>query len=52
MLLKDALLDKNLDYRLRDRLLEENKISKEEVETYLSSLEDDSDNLEETTVKN
>lgn len=51
MLLKDALQDKIYDQRLRDRLLGEGKISKEEIEKLLQSLPDDSDKFEESEVK-
>ncbi len=51
MLLNQALAEKLMDQRLRDRLIEEGKITKEEVDKFLASLPDDSENLEESTVK-
>ena len=47
MLLNDALNQKNHDIRLRDRLMSEGKLSKEEIEKVLKSLPDDAANLEE-----
>ncbi len=44
MKLRKALEEKLLDVRLRDRLLAEGKISKEEVEKVLKNLPDDSSN--------
>jgi hypothetical protein len=44
MKLRMALDDKMLDVRLRDRLVTEGKVSKEEVAKYLQSLPDDSAN--------
>ncbi len=41
MKLRLALEEKLLDVRVRDRLLAENKITKEEVKKYLDSLSDD-----------
>ncbi|HXH30477.1 MAG TPA: hypothetical protein VNJ01_06675 [Bacteriovoracaceae bacterium] len=41
MKLRLALEEKQLDLRVRDRLLAENKISKEEVKKYLDTLPDD-----------
>ncbi len=41
MKLRLALEEKLLDVRVRDRLLAENKISKEEVKKYLDNLSDD-----------
>ena len=41
MKLRLALEEKLMDARLRDRLLAENKISKEEVKKYVDSLPDD-----------
>lgn len=46
MELKLALDEKQLDYRLRDRLLAEGKVSKEQVEKYFQSLPDDKKNCE------
>lgn len=40
MKLSDALEEKLLDVRLRDKLLEQGKISKKQVDEYLKSLED------------
>lgn len=50
MLLKQALDDKIMDYRVRDRLLEEGKITKEELEKFLKDLPDDSTKLVETKI--
>ncbi|HLW58126.1 MAG TPA: hypothetical protein VKY27_12100 [Bacteriovoracaceae bacterium] len=44
MKLRLALEEKLLDVRLRDRLLAEGKITKEEVEKFLASLPDDQEN--------
>lgn len=46
MKLRIAMDDKKMDVRLRDRFMTEGRISKSEVETYLSSLDDDSANME------
>jgi hypothetical protein len=46
MLLKEALEEKLLDVRLRDRLLAEGKITAEQVEKYLQSLDDDYNNVD------
>ncbi|MBY0515764.1 MAG: hypothetical protein K2P81_02570 [Bacteriovoracaceae bacterium] len=43
MKLRQALEEKLLDVRLRDRLLAENKISKEEIEKMKKNLPDDAD---------
>ena len=48
MLLCDALKDKVMDIRLRDKLLTEGKISAEDVEKYLSKLEEDGSRLSYT----
>ena len=42
MKLSDALEEKLLDVRMRDKLLEQGKISKKQVDEYLKSLEDSS----------
>ena len=44
MKLRLALEEKLLDIRLRDRLLAEGKITKEEVEKFLASISDDQAN--------
>lgn len=44
MKLRLALEEKLLDVRLRDRLLAEGKITKEEVDKFLASLPDDQEN--------
>jgi polyhydroxyalkanoate synthesis regulator phasin len=44
MKLRLALEEKLMDARLRDRLLAEGKITKEEVKKYLDSLADESKN--------
>jgi len=49
MELKMALDEKMMDNRLRDRLIAEGKLKKEEVEKVLKSLPDDTVNL--TTVE-
>lgn len=46
MKLNKALKAKELDLRLRDKLLAEGKITQAEVEKYLSSLPDDSANVQ------
>lgn len=40
MKLSDALEEKQLDVRLRDKLLEQGKLTKKQVEDYYKSLED------------
>ncbi len=45
MELKQALDDKIMDYRLRDRLLGEGKVTKDQVDTYLKQLPDESKNI-------
>jgi|JFJP01.1.fsa_nt_gi polyhydroxyalkanoate synthesis regulator phasin len=55
MKLRLALEEKLMDARLRDRLLAEGKISKEEVKKYLDSLADETKNavpLDHEEVKN
>ncbi len=44
MKLRLALEEKLLDVRVRDRLLAENKISKEDMKKYIDSLPDDTKN--------
>lgn len=44
-LLSDALKEKLMDVRLRDKLLAEGKITKGQVDTYLKSLSDDQDKM-------
>ncbi len=41
MKLRQALEEKQLDLRLRDRLLAENKIAKEDIQKFLKNLPDD-----------
>lgn len=48
MQIKEALDEKLLDSRLRDRLLAEGKLSEEQLKKYLQSLEDDSNKLKTT----
>ena len=45
MLLKMALQDKELDLRLRDRLVAEGKVSQADVDKYLTTLPDDAGNF-------
>jgi polyhydroxyalkanoate synthesis regulator phasin len=55
MKLRLALEEKLMDARLRDRLLAEGKITKEEVKKYLDSLSDETKNavpLDHEEVKN
>jgi hypothetical protein len=52
MILKEALNDKKFDLRLRDRLNSEGKISKEDIDAYLKSLEDSSDNADIEELEN
>lgn len=40
MKLSDALEEKQLDVRLRDKLLEQGKLTKAQVDEYLTKLED------------
>lgn len=44
MKLRLALEEKLMDVRVRDRLLAEGKITKEELQKYLDSLKDDAGN--------
>ena len=44
MSLSDALKEKVMDVRLRDKLLAEGKITKDELEKYISNLSDDIEN--------
>jgi hypothetical protein len=46
MKLRIALDDKLMDQRVRDRLLAEGKITKQQVDEFLASLPDDSANAE------
>jgi hypothetical protein len=43
MKLRIALEEKMLDVRLRDRLMAEGKVNKEEIKKYLEKLPDDAD---------
>ena len=45
MSLSDALKEKRLDVRLRDKLLTEGNLNKEEVKKYLKKLEDEGSNF-------
>lgn len=45
MRLSQALEDKKLDLRLRDKLLHEGKLTKADIEQYLKKLPDDSANI-------
>lgn len=47
MNLKTALEDKLMDVRLRDRFLSDNKISEQDINKYLGTLEDDVENCVE-----
>jgi hypothetical protein len=44
MKLRLALEEKQLDLRVRDRLVTENKLTKEDLKKYLESLPDDTKN--------
>lgn len=46
MKLAKALEEKTMDIRLQDRLLAEGKLSKAEVDSYLSKIVDDEGNYE------
>lgn len=48
MRLARALKDKEMDTRLRDKLVHEGKLTPKQVEEYLKSLPDDSANLTNT----
>ena len=48
MRLSRAIDDKKLDLRLRDKWLLEGKISKDQLEEYMNSLEDDAANMTTT----
>lgn len=50
MRLARALEEKLMDVRLRDKLLGEGKVTKEQVETYLNSLSDDASKATFTNV--
>lgn len=52
MKLSDALEDKQLDVRLRDKLLEQGKLTKKQVEDYIAGVEDSADNASFTDEKN
>lgn len=45
MRLSQALKEKQMDIRLRDKFLESGKITKAQEEEYLNSLKDDSGNV-------
>ena len=45
MSLSDALKEKQLDVRLRDKLISEEKLAKDEVAKYLGELGDETSNL-------
>jgi hypothetical protein len=45
MRIAQALKEKLMDVRLRDKLLAEGKVSKEEVEEYLNSVPDETNRL-------
>ena len=51
MLLNDSLKEKQMDIRLRDKLLAEGKISAKDVKNYLTSLDNDEKNLAFTNEK-
>ena len=51
MFLSDALKDKIMDIRLRDKLLAEGKITAKDVELYLTSLEEDEKRLSYTELE-
>ena len=46
MRLSEALAAKMMDVRLRDKLVSEGKITKAQVQEFMKSLEDDTDNAE------
>ena len=52
MRLARALEEKLMDVRLRDKLIAEGKVTKEQVQTYLNSLEDSSTKATFTNVIN
>jgi len=45
MSLSDALKDKQLDVRLRDKLLAQGRLKNEELDSYVNSLTDDTDKM-------
>ena len=45
MSLSDALTEKKLDVRLRDKLLAEGKLKNTELDSYMGTLSDDSDKM-------
>jgi hypothetical protein len=51
MQLKIALDEKELDYRVRDRLIAEGKLKKEEVNKHLQQLPDDANKSQQTQVE-
>ena len=51
MQLKNALEDKKLDVRVRDRLLAEGKLTKKDMDKELKGLKDSQDELTESKVE-
>ncbi|MCB9091166.1 MAG: hypothetical protein H6621_11010 [Halobacteriovoraceae bacterium] len=51
MLLKKALEDKLMDYRIRDRLVDDGKITKEDVQKFLDDLKDEKSDVENTRIE-
>ena len=49
MKLRIALDEKLMDVRVRDRLLAEGKITKAQIDEFLASLNDDSENMTESS---
>ena len=45
MSLSDALKDKKLDVRLRDKLLAQGRLKNEELDSYVNSLSDDTEKM-------
>ena len=50
MKLNDALAEKKMDIRLRDKLLGEKKLQKKDVQNYLNALPDDKDNSMDSVI--
>tara|TARA_R110002049_G_scaffold114035_2_gene264897 strand:- start:36 stop:194 length:159 start_codon:yes stop_codon:yes gene_type:complete len=48
MKLSDALEEKQLDVRLRDKLLEQGKLTKKQLEDYIAKVEDSNENAKYT----
>ncbi len=52
MKLSDALEEKQLDVRLRDKLVEQGKLTKKQLEDYIAKIEDITQNAKYTDEQN